>query len=168
MNKIGLVLSGGGARGAYEAGVLYHLRKSVWKDKHGFSIHCGTSAGAINTCFLAANAHQPKEQGEKLKEIWENLSSSDIYKGDLGALTHFLFRSATYATSHLLGLSSLNKRFFGGTPKPFQGLLDTSPFIPFLKRIIPFKQIPKNIHSGPVDAVSISVTNVSNGKLELF
>src|SRR3990167_522929 len=100
-NKIALVLSGGGARGAYEVGILYHLRKNIWPDQHGFSIHCGTSAGTLNTCYLASTAHDPKNQGKNLKNFWENLKSTDIYKGDFAALSQFLLRSATYTTTHL-------------------------------------------------------------------
>ena len=51
---------------------------------------------------------------------------------------------------------------------PFQGILDTAPFIPFLKKAIPFSKIPRNIHEGVLDAVAIATTNVGNGKLELF
>lgn len=165
--KIALVLSGGGARGAYEAGILYHLRKTVWPDQHGFAIHCGSSAGAINTCYLAASAHEPKGQGENIKKLWENLRSAHIYKGDFKALASFLIRSSTYATSHLLGFSSFIKKWTD-RPKPFQGLLDTTPFVPFLKRVLHFDQMEKNIQQGPLDAVAIATTNIGNGRLELF
>lgn len=165
--KIALVLSGGGARGAYEAGILYHLRKKIWPDRHGFAIHCGSSAGAINTCHMAATADRPEIQGEAMKKLWEGLRSSHVYKGDFKALAAFLLRSSTYATSHLLGFSSFIKRWTD-QPKPFQGLLDSSPFVPFLKKIVDFKQIRKNVATGPLDAVAIAATNIGNGRLELF
>src|SRR3989338_9064962 len=103
--KTALVLSGGGARGAYEAGVLSHLRKAIWPDRHGFAIHCGSSAGTINTCFMAAYAHDPKMQKDNIRKLWENLSSSDIYKGDFRAVARFILRSTTFTTTHLIGLA---------------------------------------------------------------
>ncbi|MDO8528030.1 MAG: patatin-like phospholipase family protein [Deltaproteobacteria bacterium] len=166
-SKTALVLSGGGARGAYEAGVLYHLREKVAPDRHGFAIHCGTSAGSLNSCFLAATAHDPTTQGKKLRLLWENLRSSDVYRGDFGALTQLLARSAAYTTTHLFGLSGLIKKWAGDV-KPFQGILDTSPFIPFLKKAVPFSQIRTNIKKGLLDAIAIATTNLGNGKLELF
>lgn len=167
MKKIALVLSGGGARGAYEAGIISHLRKAIWPDRHGFSIHSGTSAGAINTCYMAATADTPKSQGRNIKTLWENLSSSDIYRGDFGALLHLLARSTAFTTSHFFGLVPLFKKW-GKEMDPFQGILDTAPFIPFLKKAIPFAKIPRNIHEGVLDAVAIATTNVGNGRLELF
>ncbi len=166
-SKIALVLSGGGARGAYEAGVLHHLRNKIWPDQHGFSIHSGASAGAINTCYMAANAHNPKAQRENIKKLWENLRSPHIYKGDFKAVASFVLRSATYATTHLLGLRSFIKKWTEPVT-PFRGLLDTEPFIPFLKKTISFDRIHQNIQEGPLDAVSIATTNAGSGRLELF
>ncbi len=167
MKKTALVLSGGGARGAYEVGVLRYLRKSILKDRHGFALHCGTSGGALNTCFLAAHADTPAEQGELLAEIWRNLRSSDIYRGDIGALSKMVARVLGYTTSHLFGISKV-KNFFGDHLKPFQGLLDTSPFIPFLKNTVDWNRVHANIANGPIDAVAIATTNIGNGKTELF
>ncbi len=165
--KIALVLSGGGARGAYEAGILSYLREKIWPDRHGFAIHSGTSAGAINSCYLAASAHEPKVQGKRLRQVWEKLQSADIYRGDFAAVTRFLMRATTYGASHLFGFVPLVKKW-GNDVKPFQGLLDTSPFIPFLKRTIAFEKIHKNIHEGFVDAIAIATTNAGSGKMELF
>lgn len=167
MKKIALVLSGGGARGAYEAGILYHLRKKIWPDKHGFAIHTGASAGTINACYLAATAHDLKTQSDNIRKLWENLRSSDIYKGDFKAVAQFILRSATYTTTHLLGLSSFIKKWTEPV-QPFQGLLDSRPFIPFLKKIIPFEKIHQNVQQGILDAVCIAATNVGSGRLELF
>ncbi|MDP2600437.1 MAG: patatin-like phospholipase family protein [Deltaproteobacteria bacterium] len=165
--KIALVLSGGGARGAYEAGVISYLREKIMPDRHGFAIHSGTSAGAINTCFLAATADAPKTQGKKIRQVWEKLRSSDIYRGDFGAVTKVLARAAGFGVSHLFSFVPVIKKW-GEDVKPFQGLLDTSPFIPFLKKNIPFENIRRNVQEGPVDAVSITTTNAGSGKMELF
>ena len=69
----GLVLSGGGARGAYEAGVIRYIRDELpprVRAHARMEIICGTSVGAINGCFLAANAHQPELQGRAMTSVW--------------------------------------------------------------------------------------------------
>ena len=71
--KYGLVLSGGGARGAYEAGVIYYLRTKLPKEIAGaplFDFYSGTSVGALNTAFLVAAAHDPLFQGAELRKLW--------------------------------------------------------------------------------------------------
>jgi len=161
--KMGLVLSGGGARGAYEAGVLYHIRQAILKNRHGFDIHAGTSAGALNTCFMTSSAHQPAQQGARLRKIWENLRSSDVYKGDTLALSQMAFRLAGYTTSHLFGFSGLLKKI-----GPFRGILDTAPFVPFLQKQVDWERLNQNLKEGIFQAVAIATTNVGNGKLELF
>lgn len=166
-HKTALVLSGGGARGAYEAGIIHHFRKNIRPDHHGFQIHSGTSAGALNTCFLASNADNPRKQGEMIRMLWEEMSSSDIYRGDFAALVKLIGRSIRYSLSHAFGFSTPKKKD-RQQDIIFRGLLDTTPFIPFLKRIIPFKKIHQNIQEGWVDAVSISATNIGSSKLELF
>ena len=160
---MGLVLSGGGARGAYEAGVLYHIRQAILKNRHGFDIHAGTSAGALNTCFMTSSAHQPAQQGARLRKIWENLRSSDVYKGDTLALSQMAFRLAGYTTSHLFGFSGLLKKI-----GPFRGILDTAPFVPFLQKQVDWERLNQNLKEGIFQAVAIATTNVGNGKLELF
>lgn len=161
--KMALVLSGGGARGAYEAGVLYHIRQSILKNRHGFDIHSGTSAGALNTCFLGSSAHEPATQGIKLRKIWENLNSSNVYRGDFGAISNFVLRITGYTASHLFGLAGLMKKI-----GPFRGILDTAPFIPFLKKCVDWNRLEQNLHEGFYSAAAIAVTNIGNGKLELF
>ena len=73
-----LVCSGGGARGAYEAGIIRYLREelpaSVRPHVH-FDVLCGTSVGAITNCFLAASAERPDEQGRDLSAFWTELRS---------------------------------------------------------------------------------------------
>src|SRR5204862_8061108 len=73
--RVALVLSGGGARGAYEAGVMRYIREDLAGDLGGqgpFDIMCGTSVGAIHSCFFAATADIAAKQGRMLVERWEN------------------------------------------------------------------------------------------------
>ena len=74
--KIGLVLSGGGSRGAYEAGVILYLRKALPKRlgrQIRFDVVTGTSVGAINASYMAASAEAPESQGEILCDAWKSL-----------------------------------------------------------------------------------------------
>lgn len=73
-----LVLSGGGSKGAYQVGAIYHLL--VEQKKH-YDILCGVSVGAINSAFLAQfAAGAEKEAGLKLTEMWSQLSTENIYR----------------------------------------------------------------------------------------
>jgi NTE family protein len=73
--RVALVLSGGGARGAYEAGVLRYIREDLAGDLGGqvhFDIVCGTSVGGIHACFVAGTADMADKQGRMLVDRWES------------------------------------------------------------------------------------------------
>ena len=112
-HRLALVLSGGGARGAYEAGVLHYVRSKL-KPKEGggvnFEIQCGSSVGAINTCFMAAHAQSPKLQGKKIYQIWKNLRREHIYKRNLGALSSLAGRTTKSMASNLLKIYSKGEK----------------------------------------------------------
>ncbi len=161
--KLALVLSGGGARGAYEAGVLHYIRTMLPTKTRTrqFDIHCGASVGAINTCFMAATAHDPHYQGVAARALWENLREENIYRRNLKALFEFLTKSST-------GMMSKIFRGFGKETPHFPGFLDTAPFLPFIEKVIPWKMISKNIQASYTQALSIVATNIFTGRMELF
>ena len=73
--RVALVLSGGGARGAYEAGVLRYLREDLAGDLGGqvqFDIISGTSVGGIHACFVAGTCDMAAKQGRMLCDRWES------------------------------------------------------------------------------------------------
>ena len=81
--KIGLVLPGGGARGAYQAGVLKaFLEISQKRSQFPFKIISGTSSGAINAAFLASESHIFHRSVSHLVDLWSNFSSNKVYKTD--------------------------------------------------------------------------------------
>lgn len=167
-SRLALVLSGGGARGAYEAGVVNYIRTQLPKEvaaRAKFDLHCGSSVGAINSCFMASTAQDPKHQGEKMYALWKALKQDDIYKRNIAALSNLVGRSLSGIGKNIFGLSSPNPRG-GGTH--FTGLLDTAPFHNFMEKIIPWESLHRNIASGTIDAVSLTATNMSSGKMELF
>lgn len=168
--KLGLVLSGGGARGAYEAGVIHYLRtmlpREIWRQRD-FSTICGSSVGAINACFMAATAHDIEYQGKQSYALWKSISQADIYKRDVFSIAKFLTNSFYRISKNVLARRLDNPESIRQADH-FRGLLNTAPFIPFLKRIIPWQQISLNIKNRVFEALSVTATNIRSGKLELF
>src|SRR3954463_9705667 len=79
--RVALVLSGGGARGAYEAGVMRYIREDLAGDLGGqaqFDIFCGTSVGGIHACFFAGTSDMPARQGKMLAERWESMVLEEL------------------------------------------------------------------------------------------
>ncbi len=169
-HNLALVLSGGGARGAYEAGVVHYIRTMLPKEiatKRGFDILCGSSVGAINTTFLAATAHDLTHQGNRLHELWKNIRQANVYRRDVASMASLIARSMSGITRNVF------RRFQDSDVEPvrrkfFSGLLNTTPLANFLKKHVPWQQISVNIANGLVKAVSLTATNVYTGRLELF
>lgn len=166
---MGLVLSGGGARGAYEAGVLHYIRTMLphkIKKAKRFEILCGSSVGAINLAMLAAMSHDLTSQGKQAYRMWSTLKQEDVYSRDVLTFARFL-------TSGVFGIA---KTLFYGKKidedpeysKHFSGLLDTKPLAKFLEKKIAWQQISLNLKNNLLDAISVTTTNLHTGKLELF
>src|SRR5207237_10851732 len=96
---LALVLSGGGARGAYEAGVLRYALGKLARRMGGSAltrIFCGTSVGAINACALAARAEMPDLGARMLADRWESLRVEEVFRlawGDLPSSARCLLGS---------------------------------------------------------------------------
>ncbi|MBI4412534.1 MAG: patatin-like phospholipase family protein [Deltaproteobacteria bacterium] len=160
---LGLVLSGGGARGAYEAGIIHYIRTMLPPKirSRNFDVQCGASVGAINTSFMVATSHDLSLQGKELHRLWQNLREGDIYCRDSRALWEFIGRSTRGVLLNILrGPKKMGPHF--------NGFLDTTPFLPFIEKAVPWKMISKNIRSGLVKAMSLVATNVFTGRMELF
>lgn len=170
-DRLAMVLSGGGARGAYEAGVIHYLRTAIPSRMGGectFQIQSGSSVGAINSSFMAAYAHDPKEQGRRIYKLWSSLDRDRVYRRKVDALSSFLGRTTKSISRNFFRLHpfDMSKRPVGAAH--FKGFLDTSPLPPFLESVIPFKNIGQNIKQGIIDALTVTATNVSTGRMELF
>lgn len=152
-----LILSGGGARAAYQVGVLLAIAKLLPQHApNPFPIICGTSAGAINAAGLAMGAGQFRHAVFSLARMWQNLQPEYIYHGSLRCL---LKTGAHWLSALLLGgLGQHNPRSF----------LDNSPLREFLQRTVDFTQIQRNIDSGALRAVSISALGYSSGQSVAF
>jgi NTE family protein len=169
--KFALVLSGGGARGAYEAGVVYYLRTKLPKEIASaplFKLYCGTSVGAINASHLAANAADPLFQGARLRKLWQELTAEDIYYADKRALAGFLVKSAFFMGLNFFGLQRALDKWDPDASFPFRSVLDTTPFITYMRRNVSFTQIHRNIQRRLIDAVTVSASHLHTGRLALF
>jgi len=155
--KVAIVLSGGGARGAYEAGVLRFIREILPK-RLGFVprfyILCGTSAGAINATFLAATADRPDTQASRLVEYWRSLELAQVLKLNLSDLLR-VSRSLLSGTSR-------------GAAKGDGGLLESSGLQRFVIHRVPWSHISTNIEAGHLEALSVSLTHVASGATAVF
>ena len=81
--KVGLVLTGGGARAAYQVGVLRAVSAMLPKGaRNPFPVICGTSAGAINAASIAVSARNFHEGVRQLVEVWENFHVNQVYRSD--------------------------------------------------------------------------------------
>lgn len=152
-----LILSGGGARAAYQVGVLLAIAHLLPQHaKNPFPIICGTSAGAINAAAMAAGAGDFRKAVFMLARMWQGLNTENIYRGSLP----YLAGVAGHWLSALVfgGLGQYNPRAF----------LDNEPLRAFLAQRMDFAQIQHNINSGALRAVSISALGYTSGQSVSF
>lgn len=156
---IGLVITGGGARGAYQAGVLKRIGEipRVRQNGNPFPLIGGASAGAVNGSALAAGADDFCSATRTLAQMWANLRPNDVFHCDLASQTH---NSVTW----ILDLS-FGGIFGGGNAR---SLLDATPLRRFLNRHLDCDRIQHNIKRGSLYALAISATNYNSGESYLF
>jgi len=168
--KLALVLSGGGARGAYEAGVLHYIRSQAEHDpifRRSFDIITGSSVGAINACFMASTAHNVRYQAQQIRDIWRNLKQENVYKRDVSTLARLMGRSLSGIFRNLMRKNQTIQEF-DERQKHFRGLFNTTPLGEYMAEMIPWKQIHLNIENKLLDALCLTVTQVHSGHIELF
>lgn len=146
-HPIGLILSGGGARAAYQIGVLRAIANILPQNApNPFHVISGTSAGALNAASLATHAHRLRTGVRTLEHIWKNLTSSQVYTLQSGSLL-------TSASGVLLSMLS------GRGTSNSVALLNNAPLANLLSRVIKFNQIQHNINLGYLDALSITASS---------
>lgn len=168
-HRTSIVLSGGGARGAYEAGIIHYIRTMLppkLSQQLNFRIHSGTSVGAINVAFMASTAHDPIRQGNDLVKLWKNILTDEIYSRGPFSLGRLFLRSTFGIFTNMIGLKGIFKP--NDYHVHFQGLFDTKPFFHYLLKNCEWSQISKNIDRGLLDAITVSTTNIHTGQVELF
>ena len=151
--KMGLVLAGGGARAAYQVGVLQALKEMLPDPKaNPFPIICGTSAGAVNAGALAVHADDFGKAVDNLLEVWRHFQPHHVYRADFFGATS---NSVKWLVSLLFGAWIKNKHV---------SLLDNRPLEALLARNLDFTRIQRNIEAGALDAVGITCSGYTSGQ----
>lgn len=153
--KVGLVLSGGGARGAYQVGVLKALAEAL-PGPIPFPVITGVSVGAINAAVLAEGADDFQASTEKLEKLWRTMTSSSVYRAEMVPLFRRLIH---WSLAMSLG--------WAGVKTP-QSLLDAAPLEELLAREIDRTKIKANIDEGVLDAFAVTASSYATGNSITF
>jgi len=156
----GLVLSGGGMRGAYEVGVLRGFIEVLGlgpDDPAPFSTFVGTSVGALNSAYLAANAHRGDMDIDGLVAIWHDLKLREHLKLDLFGWWRPIRR--------WLKGDELRR---AASTHPGQAILDPGPLDDLVHYNLPWETLHENVQSGVVRALITPALNVSTGQTWVF
>ena len=153
--RAGLVLTGGGARAAYQVGVVKALRDILGNPvKNPFPILCGTSAGAINVATLAVFADDFSRGVASLLEVWEHMRCEHIYRTDPWSV----MRSGARWLASMMLLSRHNP----------VSLLDNAPLREMLGRNLDFDRIQLHIDAGALYAVCVTASGYTSGQSVSF
>jgi len=159
-----LVLSGGGARGAYEAGVLRFLFEALpHRLGHAprIDIVSGTSVGAIHACFVAATAHLGEERGPLLAAVWESLALQQLFGSAMGEVLRLPRR--------MLGLLRSPAALRSDTPPDrLYGLLNSEHLERIVMGSIPWREIDRNLKADRLEAVCVAATEIATGRAVVF
>lgn len=150
--RVGLVLSGGGARGAYQAGILKGIAE-ICRDAgiaQPFPIITGVSAGAINAAYLASHCDDFSQAAENMVKMWSTITADQVFKTDALTAGRSGFKFLMDAT-----MGALYRKKFA------RSLLDTSPLAKFLDKHIQFDRIDRNLHAGHLQALAVTAMNYS-------
>jgi NTE family protein len=151
--KAGLVLAGGGARAAYQVGVLKAVRELCPDAKaNPFPIICGTSAGAVIAGALAVHADDFGRAVDNLLEVWQRFEPRHVYRSDFPGVAA---NSGRWFAGFLFGAFLKNRRI---------SLLDNRPLQGLLNRTLDFARIERNIAAGALDAVAITCSGYTSGQ----
>lgn len=159
------MLSGGGARGAYEAGVLSHVLEHVYPQlgpDFEIDLLSGTSVGAIHAAYMAASADlEPAVRARALLDTWTGMRLSDVMRVSVGDLAAVPLRA--------LGLGVLGRRESGGAgAEVLGGLVDISPLERLVAKRVPWDRLAHNIARGRPGALCVACTEIQSGRVIVF
>ncbi len=155
--KTALVLTGGGARAAYQVGVLKAVCELMPEGSgNPFPILCGTSAGAINAASLAVYAKQFRHGVRRLNRVWRNFHADHVFKADPKSI---LLSGARWLLAMMVGSFGKRKAAY---------LLDRDPLATLLSRYFNFERIQSAIEAGDLYALSITASGYSSGESVSF
>lgn len=147
-----LVLSGGGALGAYEVGVVQYVAQHILPELPplGLGYICGTSIGAINAGFVAGFSHDLQRGVRAMAEVWKTLALQKVIPIRSGNLLSMLYKPAW---------AHRNRR---------DGVADPSHFIHIIVHDIPWLQKRRNLARGHYAGFAVATTRIKDGKSEIF
>ena len=154
-SKLAVALSGGGARAAYQTGVLCHIGRRLPDLR--VPILTGVSAGGINLGFLASYRGNFLEATQALRRHWFSLSTEEVFRTNPTSLFTAALRAGV---SLLAGGSSMGPRF--------RSLVDTSPLRQFIKRSTVMSAIQERLDAGEIEAVGLTAISYQTGRTVLF
>ena len=163
--RAGLLLTGGGARAAYQVGVLEalaDLRRACGAQHTGnpFPIITGTSAGALNAAALACGSDDFDTTVRRLVKVWKNFTADQVYRSDSLSL---LRSGARWLT--LLSLGWIVAKWRRVPPR---SLLDNSPLHKLLAEMVPLQRLPQLVEHGHLEALAITASSYSSGEHVTF
>lgn len=165
MNSTGLVLSGGGARGAYEAGVVAGIVEALGlkaSDPSPFQVFAGTSVGAINAAYIASNAHRGDLDAQGMLKFWQSLTLKKHLRFDPLGLLGWPRKLPLLELAHSdLSHAHLGSRFG-------RSILDPRPLEHIVRTAIPWHQLHENVRSGAVHALMIAALHITTGQTTVF
>lgn len=157
----GLILTGGGARAAYQAGVLKAVaairreRVGAHSPDNPFPVIAGTSAGAINAAALACAADQFDQAVTALADTWTSFRTGQVYRSDAAGIAA---SGARWLGTFALGWASPRLR-----PRGPQSLLDVGPLENTIERLVPMQRIAGMIEAGHLHGLAVTALDYSNG-----
>jgi len=152
--KLGLILTGGGARAAYQVGVLKAIAEFFPQcTRNPFSIICGTSSGSLNAAALAVHSHSLHRGVRYLLEVWTQSHVNLVYRTDFVGVLKKVMHWLLGLILSGIGINKLRK----------VALLDNTPMVSLLKAVLPYENIQKNIDAGNLYALSITASAYSSG-----
>ena len=152
MSGLGLILSGGGARGAYEVGALQYIFSEFGDPLNNppkVDLISGTSVGAVNGAFVASMIHDIPSGIQRLVDVWTGL--------ELAHVLGFGLRQA----------AGLYRVLLGGSGQA-RGVFDPSPLSALVGRNVAWRRLRRNIQSGNLQALTVSTTHVGTGQPVIF
>lgn len=156
----GLILTGGGARAAYQVGVLRalaQLRRESGADlsRNPFGVIVGTSAGAINAAALACGADDFDAAVERLAQVWRDFHAEQVYRADsLGVIRS----GAQWLT--MLSIGWVIARWRRARPR---SLLDNEPLAELLQRMVPLARLRLMLRSRHLHGLAVSASSYTSG-----
>jgi NTE family protein len=146
VSRAGLILTGGGARAAFQVGVLKALSEIHPRPDWPFPIIVGTSAGAVAASILAGNVLRWHQCVADIEQVWANFRVSQVFRSDAGAMLK-------------AGARWMGSLFTGGAIGPPKSLLDNSPLRELLSKVTDFDGIRANVERGDLRALSLCATS---------